>query len=56
MAKDAEPRQLLVLASASPRRMQLLEQVGLFPARIVPTSLDETPSDWPKPRPTPPPP
>ncbi|QUD89174.1 Maf family protein [Phenylobacterium montanum] len=33
----------LVLASASPRRLDLLRQVGLEPARTVPAHLDETP-------------
>ncbi len=33
----------LVLASASPRRLDLLRQVGIEPARIVPAELDETP-------------
>ncbi len=36
-------RPLLVLASASPRRLNLLRQVGLEPDRIVPTDLDERP-------------
>lgn len=34
---------LLVLASASPRRLDLLAQIGLRPDRIVPAELDETP-------------
>lgn len=33
----------LILASASPRRLQLLEQVGIRPDKIVPTDIDETP-------------
>jgi septum formation protein len=33
----------LILASASPRRLDLLRQVGLEPDRVVPTDLDETP-------------
>jgi septum formation protein len=33
----------LVLASASPRRLQLLEQVGLTPDLLNPTDVDETP-------------
>jgi septum formation protein len=33
----------LVLASASPRRMALLEQVGLTPDLLNPTDIDETP-------------
>jgi septum formation protein len=35
------PRAALVLASASPRRLDLLRQVGLEPDRIVPADLDE---------------
>jgi septum formation protein len=34
---------LLVLASASPRRLALLRQVGLEPDRIDPAEIDETP-------------
>ena len=33
----------LVLASASPRRKQLLEQIGLIPNAISPADIDETP-------------
>ncbi|MCW5718804.1 MAG: Maf-like protein [Bauldia sp.] len=33
----------LVLASASPRRLQLLNQVGIEPDHIVATDIDETP-------------
>jgi len=33
----------LILASASPRRLALLEQVGLRPEILVPTEIDETP-------------
>ena len=36
-------RQLLVLASASPRRLALLEQVGIEPDALRPASIDETP-------------
>jgi septum formation protein len=32
-----------VLASASPRRIALLAQIGVVPARISPAELDETP-------------
>jgi septum formation protein len=35
--------QKLVLASASPRRIELLQQAGIEPDRIVPTDIDETP-------------
>ncbi|HAU29371.1 MAG TPA: septum formation inhibitor Maf [Rhodospirillaceae bacterium] len=34
----------LILASASPRRKALLEQVGLVPAAIDPAETDETPT------------
>ncbi len=33
----------LVLASASPRRLELLHQIGIAPAAIDPADLDETP-------------
>jgi len=33
----------LVLASASPRRLALLEQIGLEPARVDPADIDEAP-------------
>lgn len=36
-------RPTLILASASPRRLDLLRQVGLEPDRIAPTDVDETP-------------
>ena len=32
----------LILASASPRRRDLLAQIGIVPARIAPTDIDET--------------
>lgn len=32
-----------ILASASPRRLQLLEQIGLKPDKIIPADIDETP-------------
>ncbi|HEY3910562.1 MAG TPA: nucleoside triphosphate pyrophosphatase [Stellaceae bacterium] len=34
---------LLVLASASPRRIELLRQIGIVPDRIDPAAIDETP-------------
>lgn len=37
------PHPPLVLASASPRRLQLLAQVGVVPARVMPAMVDETP-------------
>jgi septum formation protein len=33
----------LILASASPRRRDLLAQIGVTPAAVVPTDVDETP-------------
>jgi septum formation protein len=33
----------LVLASASPRRLDLLRQIGVVPARVDPAALDESP-------------
>jgi len=39
----ADTRVKLVLASASPRRLMLLERMGLAPDLLNPTDLDETP-------------
>ena len=39
----AEKLVKLVLASASPRRLQLLERVGLAPDLLNPADVDETP-------------
>lgn len=36
-------KKALILASASPRRIELLAQIGLKPAQIVPARIDETP-------------
>lgn len=33
----------LILASASPRRLELLRQVGIIPEDVIPAALDETP-------------
>ena len=41
----------LVLASASPRRLALLAQIGITPARVQPTEIDETPRPRELPRP-----
>ncbi len=38
---DARPK--LVLASASPRRLDLLQQIGLDADALLPTDIDETP-------------
>jgi septum formation protein len=48
MAEKDPPR--LVLASASPRRLQLLDQVGLTPDLLNPTDIDETPKHRETPR------
>jgi septum formation protein len=40
----------LVLASASPRRLQLLERAGLPPDLLCPTDIDETPQRFETPR------
>jgi septum formation protein len=42
-AESAEGRPRLVLASASPRRLQLLNQIGIEPDKLLPAELDETP-------------
>ncbi len=36
-------RATLILASASPRRLNLLEQIGIVPDEVVPADIDETP-------------
>jgi septum formation protein len=41
MADTAAPG--LALASASPRRLDLLRQIGLVPDRVEPADIDETP-------------
>ncbi|HEX4179563.1 MAG TPA: Maf family nucleotide pyrophosphatase [Caulobacteraceae bacterium] len=33
---------MLILASASPRRLELLKQIGVAPDRILPADIDET--------------
>lgn len=40
----------LILASGSPRRVELLAQVGIEPARLMPMDLDETPKKSEHPR------
>lgn len=37
------PGARIILASASPRRLDLLKQAGLFPDDVLPTDIDETP-------------
>lgn len=36
-------QQKLILASGSPRRLDLLNQIGIEPARLMPMDIDETP-------------
>src|SRR6185436_19380448 len=40
---SSAPGQRLILASASPRRLELLRQIGIEPTAIDPAQLDETP-------------
>jgi septum formation protein len=49
-AKRTVAPNLLVLASASPRRLALLEQVGIEPTALRPASIDETPKRGERPR------
>ena len=42
--------QKLVLASASPRRVELLQQAGIEPDALVPTDIDEEPKHSEHPR------
>ena len=37
------PKPSLILASASPRRHELLGRLGIIPAAVVPADIDETP-------------
>ncbi|NLR70767.1 septum formation protein Maf [Novosphingobium sp. ERN07] len=54
MAGDASPASPsspeLVLASASPRRLELLGRLGISPARVVATDIDESPLKGERPR------
>ena len=54
LAKDVLPTVInnppLWLASASPRRCDLLAQIGIVPDRICPTDIDETPLRRERPR------
>ena len=47
---DGKRRGQLVLASASPRRLALLEQVGISPVALRPATIDETPAKAEMPR------
>jgi septum formation protein len=46
-----DQRPALVLASASPRRLDLLARLGIVPARVIATDIDETPGSREVPRP-----
>jgi septum formation protein len=39
----------LILASASPRRLALLSQIGIIPSKVIPAAIDETPAQREKP-------
>ena len=41
--KNKNDNVCLILASASPRRLDLLAQVGIAPDKIIPADIDETP-------------
>jgi septum formation protein len=43
MATHAQTRPPLILASASPRRLQLLAQIGIEPDKLLPSEVDEAP-------------
>jgi len=47
---SAAERPMLILASASPRRLQLLGQVGVVPDAVDPADIDETPQQGETPR------
>jgi septum formation protein len=50
-APPAADRPRLVLASASPRRVELLARLGLVPDHVAPANIDETPADTERPEP-----
>lgn len=47
---EEKPKSHLVLASASPRRVALLERAGLAPDLLCPSDIDETPERFETPR------
>jgi septum formation protein len=49
LSPASSPHQL-VLASASPRRLELLRRIGVTPSRVVATDIDETPQRGERPR------
>ncbi len=42
-ASSPAPARRLILASASPRRLALLSQIGIVPHRVMPPEIDESP-------------
>jgi septum formation protein len=48
---DRTPAAPLILASASPRRLALLAQIGVVPDEVLPADIDETPKPDELPRP-----
>ncbi len=42
-ATQKQKHKSLILASASPRRLQLLDQLNIIPDQIIPADIDETP-------------
>ncbi|MBA4086331.1 Maf family nucleotide pyrophosphatase [Novosphingobium sp. ERW19] len=49
LSPASSPHQL-VLASASPRRLELLRRIGVTPSRVLATDIDETPQKGERPR------
>jgi septum formation protein len=49
-AVSTASRPRLILASASPRRLQLLDQIGVAPDQMIPADIDETPHKGEAPR------
>lgn len=49
-ASSKADRQRFVLASASPRRIELLAQIGIIPDAVVPADIDESPLKGESPR------
>ncbi|AGT08238.1 Maf family protein [Paracoccus aminophilus] len=50
LARDIAPRPKLTLGSASPRRLELLGQLGIRPDLVLPADIDETPAKGELPR------
>lgn len=50
MSRESKTWPKLILASASPRRLELLQQVGVDPDALIPADLDETPEKGELPR------